>query len=94
MIHAIRLKLANAKTASPLAGGRGKRHVEAANRATFEMADAKRAGAVLIGAAVIVPLLLHTIGFEWLGPYAFTLCLVGAVALAADETIKRRLGEK
>lgn len=86
-------KLADAKAASPLAGGRGKRHVEVASGA-FTMADAKRAGAVLIGAAVVLPLLLHTMGLDWLGPYAFTLCLVGAVVLAADETIKRRLDQR
>jgi hypothetical protein len=58
------------------------------------MADAKRMGSVLIGAAVVVPLVLYSMGFGWLGPYAFTLCLVAAVVLATDETIKRRLGEK
>lgn len=58
------------------------------------MADAKRVGSVLIGGAVVAPLVLYTLGLGWLGPYAFTILLVGAVVVAADESIKRRLGEK
>ncbi|PTM40934.1 hypothetical protein [Bosea sp. 124] len=58
------------------------------------MVDTKKAGGLLIAAAVVVPFVLHSINFGWLGPYAFTLCLIGAVVLSVDETIKRRLGSK
>jgi hypothetical protein len=58
------------------------------------MADAKRVGSILIGGAVVAPLILYTLGLGWLGPYVFTVLLVGAVIVAADESIKRRLEER
>lgn len=58
------------------------------------MADARRVGSILFGGAILAPLILYTLDLGWLGPYAFTVLLVGAVVVAADETIKRRLSEK
>lgn len=58
------------------------------------MSDAKTACSVLLAGAVIVPLVLHSLGLSWLGPYAFTLCIVGAVAFALDQSFRQRLDEK
>ncbi len=58
------------------------------------MVNTKKAGGLLIAAAVVIPFLLHLADFGWLGPYAFTVCLMTAVVLAVDETIKRRLGDR
>jgi hypothetical protein len=86
-------KLTAISRASPLAGCRWKRQFTTQIEGAL-MATAKSLGSALIGGAVLVPILLHSAGFGWLGPYAFTVLLVGAVVVAADETIKRRLGEK